>query len=428
MGKITSFRGVTQALERFLDEHHDGVSPLLVAVSGGSDSLTLLYALAESSFKKFGEVVHVDHGWRGESVREAAQVEELCAQLDLPCHRVRVSPNQSEEGARNQRLQVYRRLLSKTGAQAVLLAHHRDDLAETTFKRLVEGAPLPKLAGIRPVSVVEEVPLWRPFLGLSKGELAHFPPISVDSTNGDPRYHRGLLRSQVFPYLEEALGRPLAPNLAYLAGEAALLTDYLDREAIPYLSQMKRGPLGLCLDLSNSPHPFLLSHLIRCFSEEANISLSRQEVETAQYLIQTGAANRFVHGLGIDRGRLFHLRQLSPCPSKPLPLAEGTHLYGPWRVEVREAVDEAPIGWEGIWKGRVDVLLPAGNYSLIPYPGGRQLSRLLTAQKVPACLRLYFPTLIDQDTGRRRWWIRQPNRAAKWSVSLTLIRACNQGL
>lgn len=391
---------------------------MLAAISGGSDSLALLHLLAASPYRPFVQVVHIDHGWREGSGREGEEVARLAEQLALPCHQVAVALSPTELGAREQRLEVYKHLLDKTGAQAVLLAHHRDDLSETVFKRLVEGASLAKLATMGPEAIVEGVLLWRPLLPFSRKELAHFPPIASDPTNTSTRYHRGRLRSELFPFLEGSLGRPIAPNLARLSGEAALLTDYLDEEAAPYLETLREGPLGCCLELASPPHPFLLAHLVRRFAERVGKVLSREEVEGAVALLRSGAANRTIGGLSLDRGRLLFLRP--PLQVPPQPLALGTHRHGPWEVTVEPASGARCSGWEGFWKGRVETVVPEGEYTLVSYPGGRRLSRLLTAHKVPAPLRMALPTLVERATGEPIWWW-AVNRSG-WKISLELTQ------
>ena len=408
----TRLKRVIQELNGFLEGRHNGQSPLLVAVSGGGDSLALLYALMESPFKKFVQIVHVDHQWREESGQEAQKVGELAESLEVPCHILQVEKVVSEDGARNQRLAVFKNLLNKIGAQAVLLAHHRGDLAETTFKRLMEGAALPKLAAIRPVSMVEGVTLWRPLLGLDKGDL-NVTPITQDATNDDPAFYRGLLRTRIFPYLEKALRRPLSSTLAHLSSQAACLTDYLDAESAPYLQHLYSGPLGLYLDLTKFPHPYLLAHLVRRFCEAGGAKLSREGIETAVRLLQQGVANRFVEKggdrLAIDRRRLFLFLPPPPLPAEPLLLSLGTHQYGPWTVEVEEAGDGAADGWESLWTGKVFAVLPAGEYHLARYLRGRTYACVLP--KMPAFLRPHLPVV---DGERRR------GRSEKLRVSLRL--------
>ena len=211
----------------------DGV---VVGLSGGPDSVFLLYALhtlqARMGFTL--RAVHVHHGIRGaEADRDEAFSEKLCAKLDIPFQAVHVAAPayaaqhglSLEEAARILRyeaLEAARQQLTQATAAWIAVAHHLDDQAETVLHNLVRGAGLRGLAGMenRRNHVI------RPLLSIKREDILKWLkqydiPYVTDSTNADPHYTRNRIRSTVLPELREI--NPEAN--AHSAHSAALLRE-----------------------------------------------------------------------------------------------------------------------------------------------------------------------------------------------------------
>ena len=211
----------------------DGV---VVGLSGGPDSVFLLYALhtlqARMGFTL--RAVHVHHGIRGaEADRDEAFSEKLCAKLDIPFQAVHVAAPayaaqhglSLEEAARILRyeaLEAARQQLTQATAAWIAVAHHLDDQAETVLHNLVRGAGLRGLAGMenRRNHVI------RPLLSIKREDILKWLkqydiPYVTDSTNADPHYTRTRIRSTVLPELREI--NPEAS--AHIAHSAALLRE-----------------------------------------------------------------------------------------------------------------------------------------------------------------------------------------------------------
>ena len=196
---------------------------VLVAVSGGADSLALAAGLA---FVRPGSgAVVVDHGLQQRSAEVAAVARAQCASLGLQAQVVRVHVDGSGEGpAREARLSA----LSATGA-CVLLGHTRDDQAETVLLGLARGAGARALAGMAAV----RGPFRRPLLDLPRAlvrqacDEAGLTPVQ-DPHNDDPAYARVRVRSAALPALEAALGPGVAAALARSAGQLREDADALD--------------------------------------------------------------------------------------------------------------------------------------------------------------------------------------------------------
>lgn len=422
-GLITKkFPGIA-AVSHFLNRHYNPKKSVLLALSGGPDSLALLHLLLgyqKDRPLKFA-IAHVDHGWRPESIVESEQLQELAKELQIPFHLKTLDPQllsgSLEDASRKERLHFFRDLCRKYDYQAVLLGHHADDQAETVLKRVLEGSTLEHLAGIEEISFVEDVTLWRPLLNISKKSLQiylqnHNQTGFDDYTNRDPRFLRGRFRTEIIPELAKSFGKEISSSLCHLSQEAKELKVYCQHMLGPYLDRLEVGPFGTLLDLS-SDYPqdrFAVKFLLRELCRSQDFCLSRQLADTACELVLSNQGNRRLvmgqHEVVIDRRRIFILdRKMEALPAEPFALELGTHNYGPWNVSVTLSGANKPqlLGWKNAWRGRIEVVLPKAQYVIglprmnAPYVGGSAISRLWTNDKVPAFLRHLVPVLWQQD-------------------------------
>jgi len=239
---------LTKTVKKFIDSNYEGGRPLLLAYSGGPDSKALLYGLLEVGIRP--HLAHVDHGWREESRLEAELLEKEAVSLDLPFHLIRLSQHPEknlEDYGREARLDFFHSLFEKIPFQALLLAHHADDLAETALKRIFEGAHLSFLGGMPSSCELMGMTVWRPLLTVRKKEILRFLEAKsldglYDKTNDDPRFLRTRLRQTMIPDLTTAFGKEIVPNLALLSERAYELKEYLDRKVA--LIRMEEGDWG----------------------------------------------------------------------------------------------------------------------------------------------------------------------------------------
>ena len=237
------------------------VTALVVAHSGGPDSLALLLAAAQLApamgFRL--RALHVHHGLHADADRWAAQACAQACALALPCDVLRVTVAQTaslEGAARRARYDALAEALATD--EALLLGHHQDDQAETLLLRLMRGAGMHGLSGMRAVSHWQRpggvMPRWRPWLGLPRAALARWlsramacqtshgaslqEPVQ-DPANQDPRFDRTLLRHQVLPLLQTRWPQAtaqLARSALQLATQAdalaVLADDWLSRQSL----------------------------------------------------------------------------------------------------------------------------------------------------------------------------------------------------
>ncbi len=226
--------------------------PLVLAVSGGSDSSALLRLAAESPGlrARTALVATVDHGLRPEAAAEAAQVGRWCAGLGLP-HEILLWRGEKPQGglsarARAARYDLLRAVAGVRGA-ALVTAHTADDQAETFLMNLTRGSGLRGLAAMPPRSLREGVPLLRPLLETSRAQLrdwlkAQGAPWIEDPSNLDPRRLRPRLRQAAGLLEAFGLSRPrLLETVAHLARAREALAAM---EAALAAEAESRGPLG----------------------------------------------------------------------------------------------------------------------------------------------------------------------------------------
>ncbi|MEE9240750.1 MAG: tRNA lysidine(34) synthetase TilS [bacterium] len=229
--------------------------PLLVGYSGGGDSTALLLSLASLTSGR-GRwpssliAVHVNHGLRPETAeRDARHAESLCKSRGISFRRIDATPGDvsgrgPEAAARETRRAAFLEAARATGARAVALAHTLDDQAETILMRLLEGAGIRGMTGMRPQAPLQEEPLsddeqpvyvLRPLLEVSRAEArAYLEALGAewveDETNAEDRHLRNRLRLHVFPAIEKISGEGVAGRIAASADHLAAALDVLKNE------------------------------------------------------------------------------------------------------------------------------------------------------------------------------------------------------
>lgn len=228
------------------DERLNG-QRILVAVSGGADSVALLRGLAilADDFDLTCQAAHINHGLRGEdSDADADWVADLALQLGIDFHlrsvdlSDRVDAGQSlEEAARNARYELLTEIATTANCSVVAVAHTADDQTETILHHLVRGTGLAGLSGIpksRPLC--EGVRLFRPLLGFRRWQIEDWlaelgQDFRTDASNEDRGFTRNRIRHDLLPLLEEQFNPAIRQVLATLSGQAAETAEFLRRQA-----------------------------------------------------------------------------------------------------------------------------------------------------------------------------------------------------
>ncbi|MEM8602762.1 MAG: tRNA lysidine(34) synthetase TilS [Cyanobacteria bacterium P01_H01_bin.121] len=226
---------------------------LLIAVSGGQDSLCLLRLLLDlqSQWQWHLQVVHCDHRWRPDSEANASHVAMLCQAWQVPCT-VMVTEHSlpSEAAARTWRYQVFTDLANALNCPVVLTGHTASDRAETLLHNLMRGSGLDGLTALTWSRDLQPgLQLIRPLLNITRGETGQFCqeqalPIWDDSTNQELTYSRNRIRLELLPYLQQHLNAQVDRHLAQTAELLAADLAYLEAQTDRYWSQVTSPPLA----------------------------------------------------------------------------------------------------------------------------------------------------------------------------------------
>ena len=378
-----------------------GGAGLLCGVSGGADSVALLYALwrlrSEAGFRL--EASHVQHGLRGEaSLEDERFVGALCDELGVPLHVENAGLTGGMEApgmearARERRRAIFARQMDALKLDAVLVAHHRDDQAETVLMRLLRGAGTDGLCGMRAWVPFGRGVMLRPFLGLGKQTLVQALaqeglPHREDESNQSPVTPRNALRLEVLPAMER-----LFPGAAGHIAEAAeaLGTDAgcLDalaerlyetaRAELPPLHALRRGPLAHAPEAGETCN---LPLGLKAVAGRAYLYLLTQRDEPLRPAPAARPLPVTVHESAYVLD-FTHVTQTPAGPETPVPSHAGEAVLSPEVLALGPVMRRPRPG---------DRIRPMGA------PGEKPLRRFLTDRRVDPPLRPYLAVLAVEN-------------------------------
>ena len=234
---------------------HDLVA---AGVSGGADSLCLLFMLLEYRKKVPFElvVVHVNHGIRTEASGDAEFVKEICNRENIPyflkkedVSKLAEEEHLSEEeagrkvryAAFEEALEIYKKKVSSTaiGECKIAVAHHQKDVAETVLFHMFRGTGIYGMSGILPVNNH----IIRPLLSSSRKEIEEFLVLRgqnwcIDHTNEEDTYTRNKIRHHILEYAEREINERATEHVAKTAGMMASMREYLEYEVAKMMEQI----------------------------------------------------------------------------------------------------------------------------------------------------------------------------------------------
>ena len=411
-------------------------SRLLVALSGGSDSVALLHLLhdlATDGGFSVAAVAHVNHHLRATAGRDEAFCRELVGRMGYPLEvahadvaaRARRDALSIEEAARQERYRNLREAAGRYQATAIATGHTRDDQVETLLMKLGRGAGLSGLGGVYP----RRDDLIRPLLEVSRGALRdHLQQAGElwveDETNADLGNPRNRIRHTVVPAIEAALGPAALDAFAratVLAGEDGLWLDSLAAEVLQLLRRVE--PDGLAFDqaaLLSLPAPLLRRVLLLAMREHVRpAQIGTAHVEAAG-LVVAGEASAADSPAGRWElsGSTVVLLSNAPTVSK----AFFCELSVPGGIDVPEAAGlmEARVEAQVVarvvkaqgegqavtvrWTDEVPLVVRSrrpGDWLRLP-AGRRKLQDVFVDAKVPRAVRDTLPVVTDS-AGRVIW-------------------------
>ncbi|MCL6576390.1 tRNA lysidine(34) synthetase TilS [Kyrpidia sp.] len=449
---------------------------VVVAVSGGVDSMVAMDLIGQlSGALGFSVVVcHVDHRMRPESEDEQRFVEAEAVRRGLTFHgvavdvpgRIRATGESPQAAARALRYEALTQCAREAGAEAVVLAHHQDDQAETVLLRLLRGASPTGLGGMNEVRRSGDLWWLRPFLKVTKAELVayaadHGIPYREDPSNWSTKYLRNKIRLQLIPLLETDYQPRVKDHLARLAqmiqeDEAVLTSMALEardrcvrvgsgnyRIDIPRFSDLpaalQRRVLTLILDYPSERLPGWGAIQVEALRNLALHGRSGSELR----LSGGWRARRVYDELVFDRfGEEGRPIGVGPLSASPIPLSVPGRTSCPilgvtidatvvsrqeWELRARaEAANDPGVGpstpavadfdWERM-EGRplfIRSRLPGDRFAPFGLGGTKKIKDVWIDDKVPRELRDRWPLLA---AGREILWIIGWRRSAHWPVT-----------
>lgn len=324
---------------------------VLVALSGGADSVALLHILHRLHYRCIA--VHCNFHLRGEeSMRDQHFVEALCKRLNIPLHTINFDTEEYarehkvsiEMAARTLRYEAFETLRSRQEAAAIAVAHHRDDSAETLLLNLMRGCGIRGLHGIRP----RNGHIVRPLLCIGRDDILQYlvaigEEYVTDSSNLKSDYTRNKVRLELLPLMAQ-INPSIAQTLAQTAERIAEAEEIYSRAIEQSIARVSAGPTIDLQALKKEPSPLTLLH-------EILAPLGFNSAQTADIMegIEGPSGRRYNaprHTLVKDRDRLIiSPRDTAPTPAITLPEEGDAHTpHG--TIRVRRAPFDGTIAKE----------------------------------------------------------------------------------
>lgn len=396
---------------------------VLVALSGGVDSVVLLHLLKSTADGLRIEVraAHFDHAMRSDSAADAAWVAALCDDWQIELTQARAQLKlRGETDARLARYDFLEQAARHTRSTRIATAHHADDQVETVLFRLLRGTGMRGLAGIP----VRRGQFIRPLLRMRKAELlayaaAHDVAFRDDPSNASLDFARNRIRRTVLPALEAV--QPLAADAILSVARHAARTERAWRTVLARLEndlivtrESERIELArpVLLEYHHELRRRMLRHLLRGFAVVPGRAQTEQLAAFAEHAV-SGATLKLQAGITIERAfDTLVIARMPTTASAPAALAiRGSEGQGPLVVGGRSyhaawTLSMDRVGNEVFDAGVLDAGLElrgwrAGDRIRLPY-GTKKLKKLFAEKRVAVSERTRIPVLSDSH-GRVLW-------------------------
>lgn len=326
-------------------------TPVLLGVSGGSDSMSLLCLFSLIYKPSQLVVVHMDHGIRSTSSCDAIFVKRCCDELGVRCVLERYSVPElaqkgesSEAAGRRLRYKLYEETARKFGCRLIALGHTRDDLAENTLMNMARGCGLWGMAGMP-----EQRGIYiRPLFLFRREELRDFLRSRGwswvdDETNALNIYQRNRVRNEVIPLLAREVNPRIVEHLAALAEEAQLWRKMQEEQSSALCREVSLPQHGWpCLSLSKvrRVHQFQRRELLRFVGRQLELPvLTRSRIDELDRLMCRSGRFVFQWGSTVDVEAGGGMLYWHPAAEKKLisfSLSLGkTARWGGWKISLQ---------------------------------------------------------------------------------------------
>ncbi|MBI95880.1 tRNA lysidine(34) synthetase TilS [bacterium] len=229
-----------EIFKNFIEKYMLSDSKLLISVSGGVDSMVMLY-IASNILKSNNLIVlNINHNTREQNIAEANLVKDFCNSnnLEFYSESINVPEVNFEENARNIRHSIYKEYIDRFKLDGVLLGHHQDDAVETFLYNLFKGSFLDGLSSLKERNL--SLNIYRPLMSFSKKQIYKYAldnkiTYLEDESNTDSKYSRNFLRLEVIPLIQSKFFN-FSKQIFQKTQIFSELSDYLNKNLEDFIS------------------------------------------------------------------------------------------------------------------------------------------------------------------------------------------------
>ncbi|MBD3331501.1 tRNA lysidine(34) synthetase TilS [candidate division GN15 bacterium] len=422
-----------KAVAKIIDQHRliEDNQKLLVALSGGTDSVCLLHLLRRFASRRRWQLVatHINHLIRPRNAERDQQFcEELCKQWKIPLivetydipALARTGKTGLEETAREIRYQVFEQLARQEECDRIVLGHHADDQAETVLFRIIRGTGINGLAGIPR----KRGRIVRPLLEFTRIELEeyrdhHDLPYREDETNAQLTYDRNYIRHKLLPQIRKRLNPRINRSLVSLAEIAAIEVEALDARTDKALAKVRTttpgGKIELAIDkLTRYDRAIRRRVLRRCVAEllGEQQGVDKVVISRLESLLEVSArpvalpgrtrAERIgqlvvMHHMRRARWELPIVSRRTRLPGMKMSLVCRPQTYDGEAIPRIRRARQVTVDKEKL-SGSLSVRTVKDGDRFVPFgmTGTKKIGDYLTDRKIPAVYRDEIPVVCDQ--------------------------------
>lgn len=273
---------------------------IVVGVSGGHDSMTLLYVL--KSLRKEMEftiyAVHINHGIRGiEADGDEQYVRDICKKLNIPFYSHKANMDEyakkhkltSEEAGRHIRYSFFRKVIKEIDGNKIAVAHNKNDQAETLLMRFMRGTGVDGLRGME----YKNGNIIRPLLDLSRDDIEKYCDDNnivprIDKTNFETIYGRNKVRLELIPYIQKEFNSAIIDTLFrtsnIMKDDSDFLMEYTQKTYKELLQSESKSSISLNIERFDCLHKSIKTRVIRLAVEKLCGNLKGLEKKHINYI------------------------------------------------------------------------------------------------------------------------------------------------
>lgn len=390
---------------------------IIVGVSAGPDSMALLNIIKKSTTKPI-VCAHINHKVRKESDIEEDFLKKYCHEQKIIFECCKITEYQGsnfENEAREKRYNFYEKILKKYHAHTLFLAHHGDDLIETTLMKIMRGSNLEGYAGIKQYSAQKDYIIIRPLISYTKEEILKYDqenniPYYNDYTNEFDTYTRNRYRHHILPILKKENPQAHLKFLKY-SEELQEYYNYIE-EITEEKTKIMYSQNKLDINLFNKEHPFIKKQIIwhilsNIYHNQSNI-IKKKNIEDIINIINNPKPNitinlpKYYIAQKNYHQLIFKKNQSQEIKKYKIPLKDSQNIYN---IEIKKVISYNSDGNDVCRLNSQNITLPlyirnrnnGDKISLFGTNGTKKIKDIFIEEKISKELRDNYPLVVDSN-------------------------------